>query len=527
MVIYMTLNTIVKKLFKNNIKQYILFFSSIIFAVTMIGGYGILQFSSTVTNVIMTDGATKRITLGMFAFVLLGTFAFVIYAYSLFLKYKSKEIGIFISLGIKRENVKKIVIKELNIIFSAATVLGLVFSILVSWLSWNVLTIFVKTEETAFFIGWTGIGIALLFSILCMIITRILTSKYIKKVDVVKIIKIEESVLLKKYNQWSTIKVVSEETVNKLTGKVLDVEPDSFIHVISGEENSSNEKKYISQPKGPITLLNPTTKEEFVLNYKGIKFIKNIMGQDTQFEEKDFFVIDKDLFKKLQIELQNEYIFTTYVFNTSNWRETEAFTNVLFDSIEKASEGKWCPNYNDGAIFDRVRAQSPNAPIKYEYKDLKESRLEANRWWAFSPYSRYHKVNSSVADYAIYILLILYICIIAFVSAVMTIGIKILNTMWRDKVVYKNIMFLGVKKNEIKSIVSRQVALIYFVPIVLGTIITLFLFKAMMDTTVLPYKNISFLFTCGLCLLATLIQVILFFLIKKRATKECMNFINV
>lgn len=683
---FMTLNTIVKKLFKNNIKRYALFILSAIFAITMIGGYGILQFSPTVTNVLMDGGATQKITLGMFSFTLIGTFAFVIYAYSLFLKYKSKEIGIFISLGIKRENVRRIIIKELNIIFLISTVLGLVFSIFVAWISWSVLTIFMKTQETFFSIGWIGLIIALLFSILCMIITRVLTSRYIRKVDIIKILKTEEEVedvkgdsfvlgligtlmipggiivytsldmpyflvvslvglyllivqitsigtlvkkinprkyyenivffnlmklkgkqytlslfvstiligvaifgiafnaapmmsgmlstiyddpydymvkvgfqqgnfnesdirklaednniklmdlkefdtillaqLSKKYNDWAPMNVVSEETVYKLTGKVLDIEPDCFIHVISADENSDS-SKYISQPKGDITLLNPTTKQEFTLNYKGIKFIKNIMNGDTQFEQKDFFVIDKELFNKLHNELQKQYVFTTYVFNTPNWRETGDFSNALFNSIAKASKEKWCPNYNIGVIFDRVRDQSSGAPVNYVYKDLEDSSFEANRWWGFAPYSRYHKVNNSTSDFAIYMLLMLYISVIAIVSAVMTIGIKILSTMWQDKVVYKNITFLGVKKKEIRSSISKQVALIYFVPVVLGTIITLFLFKSMMDITVWEYPNVSFLFTCGLSLFVVLIQVALFFVIRKQAIKECMNFIYV
>ncbi|WP_027623785.1 ABC transporter permease [Clostridium lundense] len=686
MVIFMTINTIVKKLFKNNIKRYALFILSTIFAITMIGGYGILQFSPTVTSVLMDGGATQKITLGMFSFTLIGTFAFVIYAYSLFLKYKSKEIGIFISLGIKRENVRRIIIKELDIIFFISTVLGLVFSIFVAWISWSVLTIFIKTQETFFSIGWIGLIIALLFSILCMIITRVLTSRYIRKVDIIKIIKTEEEVenvkgdsfvlgligtlmipggiivytsldmpyflvvslvglyllivqitsigtlvkkinprkyyenivffnlmklkgkqytlslfvstiligvaifgiafnaapmmsgmlstiyddpydymvkvgfqqgnfnesdirklaednniklmdfkefdtillaqLSKKYNDWAPMNVVSEETVYKLTGKVLDIEPDCFIHVISANENS-DPSKYISQPKGDITLLNPTTKQEFTLNYKGIRFIKNIMNGDTQFEQKDFFVIDKELFNKLHNELRKQYVFTTYVFNTPNWRETGDFSNALFNSIAKASKEKWCPNYNIGVIFDRVRDQSSGAPVNYVYKDLEDSSFEANRWWGFAPYSRYHKVNNSTSDFAIYMLLMLYISVIAIVSAVMTIGIKILSTMWQDKVVYKNITFLGVKKKEIRSSISKQVALIYFVPVVLGTIITLFLFKSMMDITVWEYPNVSFLFTCGLSLLVVLIQVALFFVIRKQATKECMNFIDV
>jgi len=683
MVRYMTLNTITKKLLRNNLNQYALFMGSIIFAVAMIGGYGILQFSPTISNVLMDGGSTQKIALSMFGFTLIGTFAFVLYAHSLFLKHKSKEIGVFISLGIKRNNVRKMVMKELNIIFLIATLIGLLLSIVIAWLSWTVLTLYLSTSETNFTIGWKGFEIALIFAILVMLIARLLTASYIKKVDIIKILKANDEIeeikgdnfilgligavmiptgiilytsgfapyfliaslvglyllivqitsigalikkinptyyykniilfnmiklkgkqytlslfvstiligvsifgvafsaapmisgmmeilyshpydyivkvgfqqedftqnnieelaieynvklkdfktfdtirmaqLLKRYNQWSPMNIVSEETVCKLTGKTFNVEPGSFAYVISAAKNSDS-NKYFSQPQEPITLLNPTTKEEFTLNFKGIQFIDHIMNPDTQFFLGDFYVVDSDLYNKLYKEQNKEYIFTTYVFNTQNWKQTEDFSTAMSDSITKSSGGKWCPNYNDGVIFDRVRAQCPGVAVNYEYMEIKSSSLEANRWWVFTPYSRYHKANNSISDFAIYILLMLYISVIAFVSAIMTIGIKILNTVWQDKGVYKNITFLGARKKEIKSLVSKQVAFIYYVPTALGTMITLFLFRSMLyNMMVLEYKNIAFLFTCGLSLLVILIQVGLFFVIRRHAIKECMD----
>ena len=54
----MTLNEISRKLIRNERKQYGLFFFSVLFAVTMIGAYGVLQYSPTVTNVLIDGGST-------------------------------------------------------------------------------------------------------------------------------------------------------------------------------------------------------------------------------------------------------------------------------------------------------------------------------------------------------------------------------------------------------------------------------------------------------------------------------------
>lgn len=172
MVTDMTLNEISRKLIKNNLKQYGLFFFSILFSITMTGAYGILQYSPTVTDVLIDGGSTQTISQGMFFGSMLGIIVFLIYADTLFLKYKSREIGIFLSLGIDRKDVQKIITKEFTLLFQIATLLGLIFSVPLAYLCWSLLNVFLKTQETAFSIGWLGIVIAFAFAIVSWLILR-------------------------------------------------------------------------------------------------------------------------------------------------------------------------------------------------------------------------------------------------------------------------------------------------------------------------------------------------------------------
>ena len=133
----MTLNEISRKLIKNERKQYGLFFFSVLFAVAMIGAYGVLQYSPTVTNVLIDGGSTQTISQGMFLGSILGITVFLIYADSIFLKYKSCEIGIFLSLGIDRRSVQSIITKEFTILFQTAALTGLFLSVPLSFLSWS------------------------------------------------------------------------------------------------------------------------------------------------------------------------------------------------------------------------------------------------------------------------------------------------------------------------------------------------------------------------------------------------------
>lgn len=185
----MTLNDISRKLFKNNRKQYGLFFFSIVFSIAMTGAYGVLQYSPTVTNVLVDGGSTQTISQAMFFGSMLGIVVFLVYADSIFLKYKSREIGIFLSLGIDRHSVQKIVVKEYTLLFQIAALLGLILSVPLAYLCWALLNLFLETQETAFSIGYVGLVIAVLFSLLNWFILRTINRRYIKTVDILKIIK--------------------------------------------------------------------------------------------------------------------------------------------------------------------------------------------------------------------------------------------------------------------------------------------------------------------------------------------------
>ncbi len=188
----MTLNDISRKLFKNNRKQYGLFFFSIAFSVAMTGAYGVLQYSPTVTNVLVDGGSTQTISQSMFFGSMLGIIVFLVYADSIFLKYKSREIGIFLSLGIDRHSVQRIVVKEYTLLFQIAALLGLILSVPLAYLCWTLLNLFLETQETEFSIGYVGLVIAVLFSLLNWLFLRTINRRYIKNVDILKIIKISD-----------------------------------------------------------------------------------------------------------------------------------------------------------------------------------------------------------------------------------------------------------------------------------------------------------------------------------------------
>ncbi|MGL4656217.1 MAG: FtsX-like permease family protein [Sarcina sp.] len=191
----MMLNNITKKLFKNNIRNYILLCASIVFVISVVTAFGLLLMSSTVKNVLVDGGSSMELAISCYAILSIGAVIFIGYVFDLFLKYKSKEIGIFMSLGISKRNVKKILLKEMSYLIPLVIIIGLVLGVPLSYLSWQVFTLTViKTPETTYSIGWMGYIYGIIFAVVIVALIYFMLTRYLKKLDIMKILKAEETI---------------------------------------------------------------------------------------------------------------------------------------------------------------------------------------------------------------------------------------------------------------------------------------------------------------------------------------------
>lgn len=194
MVLNMKLNDICKKLVWANIRNYkILIFCTTI-ATMLFTAYGLLIFSPTITNVIMDRGSTQQIAYGIYAAFSVACLIFILYSHSLFMKYKEREIGIFISLGINRNNVKKVLLKELIYIIPIFSILGMALAIPFSYLTWAGISLIINRTDIAYKVGWIGLVGGIIFSFFVILMLNIKTTKYLKKVDIMSIMKSGDSI---------------------------------------------------------------------------------------------------------------------------------------------------------------------------------------------------------------------------------------------------------------------------------------------------------------------------------------------
>lgn len=675
----MTLNEISRKLIKNEKKQYALFFFSILFAVSMVGAYGVLQYSPTVTNVLIDGGSTQSISQGMFFGSMLGIVVFLIYANSLFLKHKSREIGIFLSLGIDRRSVQKIITKEFTILFQIAALLGLLLCVPLAYLSWSLLNVFLETQETAFAIGWSGLVIALIFAVCSWLILRKVNRRYIKTVDILKILKSSDEndearngnpllLLLggvmvpggiiafftlenmggllytllayigmavavwgvyifivqlasigdvfKKYNvalyyknivfynllkqkirqytlsifvatllifftifgigfiaagfidgyniainepydytintsadnpgmteqriqaladesgtvitemarmdclllgvenvyrdgstDWSTRMIVSEENFNRVSGMNISVAKGTYSLYYDG----TMEYKLNAFRSDESLFFNPTTKEEFRLS-KNTPICADGLFNSRSFLS-SFLIFDTEEYNDLSASLGETYKVTSYLLNVENWENTSEFQEKVLAAVIADNSGNIFTNWHNCATFEKTGGQA-------EYLPYQGNETRVARVWALYPISKISSAATQFEAFATYLMLLLFIALVAFVSSIMVVGLKLVSTIWDDAAVYENVQKLGMKKREIKDLITRQMVFIYFIPTVLGCLIGAFTTYRIMLVSGVIYIAETMQLVGYVCGLVVILQLIIFFVLRSRILKK-------
>lgn len=674
----MTLNDISRKLFKNNRKQYGLFFFSIAFSVAMTGAYGVLQYSPTVTNVLVDGGSTQTISQSMFFGSMLGIIVFLVYADSIFLKYKSREIGIFLSLGIDRHSVQRIVVKEYTLLFQIAALLGLILSVPLAYLCWTLLNLFLETQETEFSIGYVGLVIAVLFSLLNWLILRTINRRYIKNVDILKIIKISDENeaaksgnlfllilgallvpvgiivfftlqniggflctllafiglagavwgvylliiqcasigdILKKNNakayyknivfynllkqkirqytrslfvatllitftifgigfiaagfidgynvalnepydyainatykhpmtenrieeiaeeskatitnikhidclllgvqntyksgecDWGSRIIVSEDNFNTLSGAAISVPKGSYTVYY----DSSMEYKLNAFSADTSLFYNPTTEQEFTLTQNEPICCDGLFNTRSVFSS--FLILNGEDYRTIAATLSDDYKAVSYMVNVEDWQDTADFQNNILQAVISDNSGVIFTNWHNSATFAKTGS-------KAEYLPFEGNETKIARVWSLYPLSKLSSTTTQFEAFATYLMLMLFIAIVAFVSAVMVIGLKLISTIWDDSEVYNDLRRLGMKRKKIKGLITKQMLFVYFIPTVLGCIIGAFTtYRIMLVSGVIYIGKTMQLVGC-VCGLVLIIQIVIFFILRSRVMRS-------
>ena len=140
--------------------------------------------------------------------------------------------------------------------------------------------------------------------------------------------------------------------------------------------------------------------------------------------------------------------------------------------------------------------------------------------WALYPLSKLSSTTTQFEAFATYLMLMLFIAILALVSAIMVIALKIINTIWDDAIVYENLKMLGMKRYGTKRLITKQILFVYFIPTVLGCIIGAFTTYRIMLVSGVIYIENTMLLVGGVCGIVLVLQLIIFFILRTRIIRN-------
>lgn len=127
----MTLSQLVFRSMKKNIKHYYLYFFALIFSVTLYFSFVTLQYNPSVVDV--SQGVRVAAGLKAASYILLFVVVFfVLYANLLFMKRRSKEIGLYQLIGMSKGLVTRLLVLENTILWVSALAIGVGLGFLTS-----------------------------------------------------------------------------------------------------------------------------------------------------------------------------------------------------------------------------------------------------------------------------------------------------------------------------------------------------------------------------------------------------------
>ena len=130
-------------------KQYGLLWGCCFFSVLLITAYVCMMRSPTILDVLPEGGdSRKQMMMMIFVLAVVGCAVFTLYAASLFFRYKSREMGIFLALGAKRSQLKNRLMGELTAIALSSCAAGALLGAPLALGLWQIFRLcVVDTEE--------------------------------------------------------------------------------------------------------------------------------------------------------------------------------------------------------------------------------------------------------------------------------------------------------------------------------------------------------------------------------------------
>ena len=185
----MTLSKIFAKLRKYNKKNYYQLKFCIAFAVMLIASFISMVLNPAIQNALPSGGDSRRMVYMIFAVAIIGCTIFIVYATRLFLRYRSREIGVFLALGAEKKQLSKALYAELSKMGAVYSFVGIILGCIVAYIALRIFQLLFPfgIDEPAL-ISAGGLLVSVLYSIVIILCMMVLAVTFMKRTNIIDVL---------------------------------------------------------------------------------------------------------------------------------------------------------------------------------------------------------------------------------------------------------------------------------------------------------------------------------------------------
>lgn len=185
----LSMSDLLKKLRKYNQRNYLQFVFCMTFSVLLITSYAVMLYSTIVQQTLPIGGDSRKQVMMIFAIAIIGCLIFIMYAASLFLKYKSRETGVFLALGAKKKYLSQKLTIEMLQLMIACIAVGVVLGIGLAFLIWQIFQMVLSNlGDMSLGLSFTGVAIGLIFGLVSMVPVLFQLYRFVQRTDMMDIL---------------------------------------------------------------------------------------------------------------------------------------------------------------------------------------------------------------------------------------------------------------------------------------------------------------------------------------------------
>lgn len=174
---------------RKNKQNYLLLFICSFISVLLITSFSVVMQSQTVQTILPVGGDSRKQMSMVFTLAILGCAVFTGYASTLFFRSKSREIGIFMALGVKKRELSKLLFSDLALVSVISATVGMLLGLPLSAGIWQLFRMFVvDSEDMVFRADASGFLWPLVFSVFCMAMLFLMGYRFIHRSNIVDVI---------------------------------------------------------------------------------------------------------------------------------------------------------------------------------------------------------------------------------------------------------------------------------------------------------------------------------------------------